>query len=178
MRGCRGVWDVACGAWDKRSRRCGRWDAKVFTRRWLSQRSDTLSGVPRRPASCQRLVVCAQRWLSHPMAGKMQQDPATERASPTDGSPCTGRRRCHIGACHLRDQESVQWTLLGVALFFWCSLGGSLGGCFGWLFECGSPHMVKLAAIDVHLKRQPKLMTKKSERVHHDMLESRPSTTT
>ncbi len=162
---CAGV--VACGMW--------------HVGRGISGRAavdDGMQRFSRDGGLAKRLVVCAQRWLSHPMAGKMQQDPATERASPTDGSPCTGRRRCHIAACHLRDQESVQWTLLGVALFFWCSLGGSLGGCFGWLFECGSPHMVKLAAIDVHLKRQPKLTTKKSERVHHDMLESRPSTTT
>ncbi len=27
VRGRRAVWDVACGEWDKRSRRCGRWDA-------------------------------------------------------------------------------------------------------------------------------------------------------
>ncbi len=30
VRGGRGVWDVACGARDKRSRRCGRWGADVF----------------------------------------------------------------------------------------------------------------------------------------------------
>ena len=36
VRGGRGVWDVACGAWDKRSRRCGRGGADVFRGRSMA----------------------------------------------------------------------------------------------------------------------------------------------
>ncbi len=37
VRGGRGVWDVACGAWDKRSRRCGRGAADVFRGRNMAR---------------------------------------------------------------------------------------------------------------------------------------------